>query len=618
VYENGVKVRGIVYPALLWAQYSAENGLVSISSRELVDFAIISASPESIEIEGSLPVDGESAAVALNEFIGNFSGGGSSSSTTDVILVVTKSGMNGEIASAVFSWISDLKISEVRLMSNAAGIRFQIGNEIYDRASIIGREIPAGEELLIRDVEIEGGEDQANVIIVFKKARLESILPSTDIEFEVSVGSAFQSIADLIRMSSLSNNGRAVIDWGDGSRETVVVPKGILQQSAGADGFVFSWMEGVPFGHTYQSSGVYSVRVTSYATVDAVCFSTREAPPDGEWAEIPLDKPWITRMKKFKSESLQSLYYTFAGLVNMKMDEGFVLETPLVDNISFMMWRCGVGADDFALPAGLLSQITLPQVCYRTFMDSGISFIPAGFLDTLTNLRIAFEMFRACGRLGNYWYHNPLSNGGANDFIPVDLFWNLSQLRNITGIFNWIGQGNFGNYPSGHSYKPVVRKDLFKYTVIETADFAFYKWNRANLEPDVFGHIKNTLVSVEGVFSGWNNAGNTTSYGAVRAGTTQDLADVFPDSVYPLLTNLIGAFSPEGDGSASFNSDLRFAGIDPWERLDLLAFVGKFPNCTAGSAFGDRDGRRGAFKNLQVNCDHWDDVAAIDDGIWTD
>jgi hypothetical protein len=169
VYENGVKVRGIVYPALLWAQYSAENGLVSISSRELVDFITLSVEPANLEIDGVRQADGESAAVALNEFIGNFSGGGSSSSTTDIVLAVAKSGINGEITPAVFSWISDLTVREVILMSNAVDIIFQIGTETYDKNTIIGQEIPAGEELLIRDIEIEAGEDQANAIIIFNK-----------------------------------------------------------------------------------------------------------------------------------------------------------------------------------------------------------------------------------------------------------------------------------------------------------------------------------------------------------------------------------------------------------------------------------------------------------------
>jgi hypothetical protein len=442
--------------------------------------------------------------------------------------------------------------------------------------------------------------------------------PTTDIEFEITLPDDATEIPDLVRMSSPSGHGQAVIDWGDGSTETVTVPDGVLQDSVMSDGSVYAWVEGVPFGHTYASAGIYTVKITSYASVDAICFSTLQEPEGGEWAASPVAKPLITKMNKFKSESLQSLYYTFAGLVNMQMDEDFVLETPQVNNISFMMWDCGNNLADFNLPAGLLSRITLPQTCYRTFMNSGTRFIPEGFMNTLTKLITAFEMFRSCHKLGHGWYNDPLSNSGTIDFIPVSLFHKCTKLENITGIFNDIStDGWFGTGPYNYGFKPVVRKDLFKNTKIVTADFAFYKWNRANLEPDVFYWIKNTLVSLEGIFFEWNEARNALSYGQTNPGTTMDLAEVFPDSEYLLIRNLINAFapSPVGEGKESFNADLSPIEI-PWVKLDLAAFVAKFPNCKAGSAFGDRDGRTGAFRNLENNCDNWDTVEAIDGGVW--
>jgi hypothetical protein len=441
--------------------------------------------------------------------------------------------------------------------------------------------------------------------------------PSTEIEFEVTVPDGSGEIPVLVRMSSPSGNGQAVIHWGDGTSETVSVPAGIPQEAELADGSTYSWTEGAPFGHAWAEPGTYEVRIAAYDSVNAVSFSTRQAPGEGDWAARPVDSPRITAMKKFKSGTLQSLYYTFAGLVSMKMEDDFVLETPQVSDISFMMWGCGKNLEDFTLPAGLLSQITLPQTCYRTFMESGVRFLPEGLLDSLTELSVAFEMFRACSRLGYYWYDNPMSNYGQNEFIPVTLFQKLTKLQNITGIFNWTGQGFFGNWPSGYSYGAPVRKDLFRNTQIVTADYAFYKWNRINIEPDVFGHIKNTLASAEGVFAECNWCTPGIGWGTVRDGFTGDLNEIFPDTDYPSINNLIAAFAPT-DATLSFNGTIEVSGAHPQVKLDIAAFTAKFPNCKAGSASEGRDGRAGAFKNLQDNCDNWDTVAAIDGGIWTD
>jgi hypothetical protein len=253
-------------------------------------------------------------------------------------------------------------------------------------------------------------------------------------------------------------------------------------------------------------------------------------------------------------------------------------------------------------------------------MESGAGILPEGLLDSLTELTVAFEMFRGCNNLGYYWYYNPLSNGGQNDFIPVTLFQKLTKLQNITGIFNYIGQGTFGNYSSGYSYGAPIRKDLFKNTQIVTADYAFYKWNRVNIEPDLFGHIKDTLASAEGIFTECNWCTPGTGWNSVRGGFTSDLAAIFPESSYPLITNLIAAFAPTSRGEDSrwsFNGGIEGSGSYPQVKLDIAAFIAKFPNCKAGSAPGGGDGRTGAFKNLQDNCDGWDTVAAIDGGIWT-
>ena len=138
-------------------------------SRFQKPFTAISVAPSELEINGEVPASAEEAAMLLNEFIGNFSPGGSSPSTT--ALSVTKSGINGETIPAAFSWITGLEVSEVRLMSNAAGISFRTGGESYDKDTLPGVRIPAGEELSITGIEIKAGESQANVIILFKKIK---------------------------------------------------------------------------------------------------------------------------------------------------------------------------------------------------------------------------------------------------------------------------------------------------------------------------------------------------------------------------------------------------------------------------------------------------------------
>ena len=450
--------------------------------------------------------------------------------------------------------------------------------------------------------------------------------PTTEIEFEVTTTEANQSIPDLIRMSSTSDNGTAIIVWDvdNNISETVNVPKGIPQSQETPDGDI-SWIEGNPYGHTYAIPRTYRVKITSYSSVDALYFSTREF-EEGEWSPMPVIKPYITKMVKFKSSSLKSLYYTFAGLSNMQMDSDFVLETPEVDNISFAFCRACRDIVYFIPPANLLSQITKPIWTYRTFMQcgvwdinsgtyiSGMTEIPEGFMDSLTNLSKAFEFFK----------QNPL---GANrtpenidSYIPVTLLHKLTKLTDITGLFNACIDTH-GNYPSGYSLKPTIKKDFFKNTKIRIMDYAFGKWNRVVFEPDVFGHIKDTLESMEGVFHQCNQTNNQTGWGGIKPGTTNDLQEIFPAESYPNVKNMIGAFSPFGDNNPSFNTQA-VAGIAPPPKLNLPAFITKFPNAKSGSIPNinhkwGTDGRRSAFGNLQNVCDGWDTVAAIDDGIWT-
>jgi hypothetical protein len=159
-----------IRPAVYLAFGNPESGLVTIKNRDTGSTRWANYSEIEVDELGVLESVSETVA-ALNNFIGNFSLGGSSSSTTGVVLSITKTGINGAIAPSIFSWTTGLKVSDVLLMSNAAGIAFQIGDEAYDGESILDVALPAGTELLITDIEISAGYDTANVIIIFKKIK---------------------------------------------------------------------------------------------------------------------------------------------------------------------------------------------------------------------------------------------------------------------------------------------------------------------------------------------------------------------------------------------------------------------------------------------------------------
>jgi hypothetical protein len=120
LYENGTKTSDKTFPALLFAQYNAGNNFVSVSSHALAGFVTVSEIPGNIEIDGTPQTDGEQTAALLNSFLGNFNSGSASPSTTELVLSVTKSGLNGEIIPAVFSWITGMEVKEVPLPRLAA------------------------------------------------------------------------------------------------------------------------------------------------------------------------------------------------------------------------------------------------------------------------------------------------------------------------------------------------------------------------------------------------------------------------------------------------------------------------------------------------------------------
>jgi hypothetical protein len=90
--------------------------------------------------------------------------------TDTIALSIVKEGINGKVIPSVFSWMNDLTVKEVRMMSNAAGgLSIETGGNTYNEETVLDVEIPAGDELTIADFEIEAGKEQGNVIIIFKQ-----------------------------------------------------------------------------------------------------------------------------------------------------------------------------------------------------------------------------------------------------------------------------------------------------------------------------------------------------------------------------------------------------------------------------------------------------------------
>jgi hypothetical protein len=438
---------------------------------------------------------------------------------------------------------------------------------------------------------------------------------TTEVEFEIETTEANQTIEDLFKLSSSSNNGKAIITWDLDNEiiQNVDVPEGTFQQQQNPNGTILNYIEGTSYAHTFGPAGKYTIRIISNSTVDAIDFSTKVSA--GDWSLYAAEKPYITKILKFKSSSLESLYYTFAGLVNCTFPDDFVIECPNVSNVDFSFFGSSTNVEDFIPPATLFSQITLPVHTYRIFMGNGLIKIPEGLFDTFSNCTKLFETFRWCPNLGNGWYQK----FGDTEFIPTTLFQNMHELSDIEGIFNYIGQGYFGHYESGYNYLLKIKRDLFKNTKISRMRYAFNKCNRVIFENDTFGWIKNYLSNMEGAFNQENTVMPFSAYETLIQGFTNDLASIFPDATYPAITNLISAFCPfPGTNTYSFNGNNQDAG-GTRVLLDALAFVSKFPNCGANStesSFGT-DGRKSAIGNLSENCTNWGTVSAIDEGIWT-
>lgn len=84
-----------------------------------------------------------------------------------VNISIFKRGANGIVDPQIWSWINNVTVTSVRLMSNCIDISVTIGTTTYDHTTLVGVTIPAGTEIIINDISIAAGKNNANAIIIF-------------------------------------------------------------------------------------------------------------------------------------------------------------------------------------------------------------------------------------------------------------------------------------------------------------------------------------------------------------------------------------------------------------------------------------------------------------------
>lgn len=80
---------------------------------------------------------------------------------------IFKQGSNGIVFPQRFKWPATKVVTSVQLLSNSVSISVTIGSTTYDQSTLVGVTLAAGIELVINDIIVQPGFDNANAIIVF-------------------------------------------------------------------------------------------------------------------------------------------------------------------------------------------------------------------------------------------------------------------------------------------------------------------------------------------------------------------------------------------------------------------------------------------------------------------
>ena len=449
-------------------------------------------------------------------------------------------------------------------------------------------------------------------------------LSSTEIKFKIRTTQANERVP-VAMLRTAAEVAQAKVNYGDGKEEMVVVPTYNGSESwTDGDGNTHYIDTGNTFYHVYETAGDYEITINAEANVSYARFCEGLNKTTQGYFE-PMLNNYIVELSKFKSDSLTSLDYTFAGLSQANVTTDFKLETPKVETMDVAFYGFGEGREFEAFPADMLSQITKPTGLRGTFFRAGLKKILPGFLDSFFNLETVWECFKN-SKLGKGNY-NGIDAGvymsqaveGTNDFIPVSLFWKNPKLKDISHCFNYIGEGWFGNCTSGYLAFHSIRRELFwngkslgnSAGTIENAFYAFAKNNRILCEPNLLKHAPN-MKHLGGIFTQTNHTNHAVSWGGIvpiaydennviqfnqdstynavpGKGLTYDLRVMFPASSYPNILTLNGAFTTAAvGGTYGFNHYMDY-GPNGWNhmKLDLsfsaTDFLTKFPNAKAGS-----------------------------------
>lgn len=455
---------------------------------------------------------------------------------------------------------------------------------------------------------------------------LEPDLSNTEIKFTVQTTAANQQIP-IAMLRTSDTQTLAKITYGDGKSSMISVPQYNGSQSwTDNEGNIHYVDNGNTFYHVYETAGKYEITINAGVNVSHVRFCEGlTSDPAGYLA--PKINNYIQEILTFRSDSLSNLDYTFAGLSQANVSPSFKLETPEVSTMIASFYGFGVGREFDSFPANMLSLINKPTILRGTFFKAGLKKILPGFLDSFTELVSVFECFKN-SKLGK-GYYNGINAGqyttmavqGSNDFVPVSLFWKNPKLKDISHVFNYIGEGWFGNLSSGYLAYFTIRRELLwngKTTgnqsgTIESAFYAFGKCNRVLCEPNILKHAPN-MVYLGGLFTqtnqmqhpvGWGTMipvaaseseiyqfavsdGNYTATPIAGKGLTFDLKLMFPAASYPKIKCISGAFTVAATGNTmGFQHKIDYTPNGQVAKLDLSMngsdFLSKFPNAKEGS-----------------------------------
>jgi len=417
---------------------------------------------------------------------------------------------------------------------------------------------------------------------------LEADLTSTEIKFTVKITVANEKVP-VAMLRTFDTQTVAKINYGDDLEELISVPKyeGTLSWTDN-EGNVHQIDNGSTFYHTFEQPGTYSISINAGININYVRFCEGFT-IGGNGYLAPKINSYIQQLDKFRSNNLTNLDYTFAGLSQANVAPDFKLETPEVTTMNATFYGFGVDRVFSSFPANMLSLISKPKALHGTFFKAGLLRILPGFLDSFADLESVFECFKnsKLGRghfngIAAWDYNIPMAVNATNDFIPVSLFWKNPKLQDISHVFNYIGEGWFGNLSSGYLAMYIVRRELFwngksvgnTAGTIRKAFYAFAKCNRVICEPNLLKHAPE-MIHLGGIFTQTNHTNHALSWGGILPvaasetevyhfsenggiynatvvsgkGLTFDLNVIFPAESYPNVLTLNGAFTAAAIGN---------------------------------------------------------------------